>query len=252
MAAQTWSSIQTELVATCVKAQPPYTVLPPDFVQHLPQATSYAEQRIFTDIPFLGHRASNSSLTTTAGSRTVNLSAMTNPLGGPIIVPESFFLIAPAASQPQAGTRVPFIKADPFLIDILWPAESTVVAPAIDFLPRYWALRDASTIIFGPTADGAYTCEIAGLYQPTPISAANPTTYISTTYPALLEAACMVYLAGALKQNFGAQMDDSPQSVSWERIYGELLQSARAEEMRRRGMMPDVPMPPMPAGAPHP
>ena len=246
MAAQTWTALQQTFLAVTVKAQPPYdpTTAPPDFVQLLPQATSYAEQRIYTDIPFLGHRASNSSLTTAMGKRTINLSAMINTAGGPIIVPESLRLITPAGNTPNTGTRVPFVRGSTFLIDSIWPIEGTTQAPSLtSYVPNYWAMVDAQTIIVAPTPDNAYTVEIDGLFQPTPISADNPATYISTTYPALLEAACMVFLQGALLHNYGSQMDNPQAGLSWEALYQQLMQSARAEEMRRRGMMPDMPLP---------
>lgn len=250
MAAQTWQTLEVMLLAACVKAQPPYnTNIPGDFAALFPQATSYAEGRIFTDIPLLGHRTANATLKTVAGDRTVNLSAMINSAGGPIIVPETFALITPVGATPQSGNRVSFIRADTSVIDTIWPMTSLTVPPSItDFVPRYWAMRDDHTIIYAPTADAAYTVDIAGLFQPTPISAANPTTYISTIYPALLEAACMVFLSGALKQNYGAQMDDPRQGVSWEQQYGELMEAAKAEEIRRRGLMPPAPMP-TPRGA---
>lgn len=244
MAAQNWTALQTTFLAATVKAQPPYTSPPPDFAALLPQATSYAEERIFTDIPLLGVRTNNSSLVTTAGNRDVSLSAMVNSLGGPIIIPEEFYLIIPAAATPKTGTRVPFIQATPALISTIWPIEAVTIAPTLtDYVPRLWALRNDNTIIYAPTADAAYVVDITGLYQPTPISSSNPTTYISTTYPALLEAACMVFLSGWLLHNFGAQGDLPAQAVSHETQYGQLMQSAKAEEMRRRGLAPNVPMP---------
>jgi hypothetical protein len=246
MAAQTWTQLQQTFLAITVKAQPPYdpTTAPGDFAALLPQATSYAEQRIYTDIPFLGHRASNATLSTTMGKRTVSLSMMINSAGGPIIIPESLRLIAPVGSSPQSGTRVPFVRSSTFLIDSVWPIESTMQAPSLTtFATNYWAMVDAQTIIVAPTPDAAYVVEIDGLFQPAPISAANPATYLSTTYPALLEAACMVFLQGALMKNFGAQADNPQSALSWEALYQELMQSAKAEEARRRGIMPDIPMP---------
>jgi hypothetical protein len=246
LAAQTWNALQTTFLAISVKAQPPYGVPPADFAALMPQATSYAEERIFTDIPFLGHRAANTSLSTTPGSRVINLAMMANMSGGPIIVPESFNLITVAPT----GGRIPFVRATPFLIDQFWPTEATTQTPSVlSFLPRYWAMQDNQTIIYAPTADAAYTVEIAGLYQPTPISQTNQSTYISSTYPAMFEAACMVFLTGALLHNYGSQADNPQQGLSWEGLYQQLMTSARAEELRRRGVMPDVPMPTAAAAA---
>lgn len=246
MAAQTYTGLQTALVAETVKAQSPYTTIPPDFATIFPEAISYAEGRIYRDLVLLTTRQQNTSLQTTSFSRTVSLSGMVNPLGGPIIVPEQFALIVPGpATQPQSGTRVPFDRADLSLIDQLWPTEATVVTPSvIDYNPRFWALRDDSTIVYCPTADAVYSVELTGLFQPTPLSSGNPTTYLSTVYPELLEAACMIYLTGALLHNFGAQSENPQRAVSWEGLYQELMTSARAEERRRRGLVPDVATPP--------
>lgn len=252
MAAQTWATLKTTLLATLVKAQPPYTVSPPDFDALFPQATSYAEGRIFHDIPFLGNRQTNTSLATNGGSRTVDTGAINNANGGPVIIPEQFNLITPSGSPPSTGVRVQFDRTSPQVIDQIWPQESTVQTPSLaSFIPRLWAYRDdqsatafAPVLIYAPTADGAYTVELSGLFQPTPISNTNQATYISTVYPELLEAACMVFLTGALLHNFGAQADDPKMGLSWNGIYSDLMQSVKAEEARRRGLTPDVPMPP--------
>lgn len=252
MAAQTFASLKIMLLATLVKAQPPYTVSAPDFDVLFPQATSYAEGRICHDIPLLGNRQTNTSLATSSGSRTVDTGTINNINGGPIIVPEQFNLITPSGSPPSSGVRVPFDQCSPQLIDQIWPQESTVQTPSLSsFVPRLWAYRDDQTVsnnfapvlIYAPTADGAYTVELSGLFQPTPISTSNQTTYLSTVYPELLEAACMVFLTGALLHNFGSQADDPKMSLSWEGLYQSLLSGIKAEEGRRRGLAPDVPMP---------
>lgn len=245
MAAQTWASLQTTLLAATVKAQPPYSSPPPDFAALFPQATSYAEERICNDIPFLGYTASNSSLTTTAGSRDVDLNTMTPGDGqGQIIIPESFFLITPAGATPSAGTRVPFVRSSKAIIDQVWPVPSVTQTPSLITslnIPYYWTLRDDRHIIYAPTADASYTVDITGLFQPPPISSANQSTYLSTNYPALLEAACMVWLEGALLHNFSAMSDDPKASVSWEMTYQVLMEAARDEEVRRRGLKPNAP-----------
>lgn len=245
MAAQTWTSLQTACLAFTVKAQPPYTTVPLDFATVFPQATSYAEGRIFRDIPMLANRQDNSTLTTVAGSRQLNLANMTNTSGGPIIVPEGLSLIVPSGtSNPAVGTRVPYDMASLDVIDLIWPNEATTVTPSLtDFSPRFWALRSGLAMVIAPTPDAAYTAVVTGLYQPTPISATNTTTYVSTYYPDLLEAACMVFLVGALLHNFGAQSDDPRSGLSWEQLYQNLLGPARDEEARRRGLTPDVPKP---------
>jgi hypothetical protein len=102
-------------------------------------------------------------------------------------------------------------------------------------------MRDAFVMVISPTPDNAYTAEITGLFQPTPISEENPTTYLSTYYPDLLEVAILIFLAGALQRNFGAQSDDPRQAQAWEGQYQILVAGAKSEEMRRRGLSPDMP-----------
>ena len=135
MTAQTYTSLQSTLLANTVKAQPVNgsydgAIVPPDFANIYPQAISYAENRIYRDLVMLATRQQNTSLTTTVGSRNVNLSAMTNGAGGPIIVPEGFALITPStAATPSTGTRVPFDMASLDVIDQFWPTEATTVVP---------------------------------------------------------------------------------------------------------------------------
>lgn len=237
MAAQTWNSLQATCLATTVKAQAPYTTAPLDFATLFPQATSYAEERIFTDIPLLGNRTSNTSLTTGAGVNIIDMTAMVNALGGPIIVPESLYLVT-------SGGKVPFLRSSTFVINAVWPNPGLTAAPSVaSFQYNCWAMQDDHNIIIAPTPDSSYPVEIAGLYQPTPISATNQTTYLSTVYPALLEAACMVFLSGWLLHNYGSKADNPQQAMSFEADYQALMTGAKAEEARRRGLTPDIPMP---------
>jgi hypothetical protein len=248
MAGQTWTTIQTSILVALAQAPSPYNVIPPNFAVQFAQATSYAELRIYRDLIMLCTRQQNTSLTTTAGSREIDLSSMTNADGGPIIVPEGLSLISPAGTtNPALGTRVQFTEASLDWIDYVWPVEATTMSPVgAEWYGRYWAMLDDHTMVISPTPDspsGAlYTTEITGLFQPTPISAANPTTYLSTNYPDLLEVAILIFLSGALQRNFGAQSDDPRQAMSWETQYQTLVVPARGEERRRRGLDPDIPM----------
>ena len=96
--------------------------------------------------------------------------------------------------------------------------------------------RDAGAawLVFSPTTDKAYTAIIFGTFQVTPLSSGNPSTYLSNIYPDLLQAACMVFLTGALTRNFGAQADDPKMAVAWEEQYKSLLEGAVLQEQRRR------------------
>lgn len=232
MTAQTWASLQTNTAAALVQAPFPYTVLPSDFAQLFPQATSYAEGRIYRDIVLLATRTQNTSLTSTASQRALpSLAAMPQP----VIVPEGVALLS-------GGVWYPFDRAELATIDIAWPNQTQTLAPsAADWAGgRFWAMVDDHTIIIMPTPDSAYPVEITGLFQPTPIGPTNQTTYLATTYGDLMLVACMLWLSGALMRNFGAQADDPKMAMSWEGQYQELKAAALAEERRRRGLAPDV------------
>lgn len=244
MAALNWTTLQTALLAETAKVQPPYTVAPADFAVVYPQATSYAEGRIYKEFGgLLATRQQNTSLSTTGGLRLVSLTGMVNSLGGPIIVPERFALVD------SNGNTVQFDRGSFAIIEMIWPSPTATQAPSVtDFAPRYWDLLDDHTIVYCPTADQAYTCQITGLFQPTPIGPATDntttaSTYLSTVYPELLLAGCMIHLCGGLLHNFGAQSDSAARAVSWEAQFQRLMAISIDEEMRRRGMKPDYPMP---------
>lgn len=252
MAALTWPSLEQTLLSTLAQAPPPYNVIPADFALLYPRATSYAESRICAEIPLLANRAQNTQLTTTSGSRQLNLALMTNPL----VVMERLALVTPASTAPAAGTRYPFIKTTLDFIDNFWPHEATTLDPSLaEQVGRYWAPLStgstaaaypgsASVIVLAPTPNATFTAECTGLFQPTPLSSGNETTYLSTVYPDLLTAACLVFLSGALLRNYGSQSDDPRQAQSWEAQYVTLRDAATFEEARRRGLAVDDPRPP--------
>jgi len=232
MAAQTWSSLQTSLLVMLSQAPSPYNQIPADFAVLYPQATSYAEGRIYQELVPLNYRKQNTSLVTTPASRTLNLTFASQT----VLSVEGFALIIPSGTtNPALGTRIIYDPSSLDVIDMVWPQESVTVAPeAADWIGRYWALLDDQTLVFAPTVPAVYTAVITGDFEPVPISPTNPSTYLSSVYPELLQAACMVWLSGALTRNFGAQADDPRQAMSWETQYKTLLGSSLLEEQRRR------------------
>ena len=246
MVGQTWTSLQQSCAIAMgrlpnpVPASPVYDSL---FVAQFPLATSYAETRIYHEIPFIASYLEDTSATTTAGSRIISLAS--TPL--PLVSLEQIRLVVPTATALPAGTMVPFDRVTLDFIDRYWPVEGATLTPSLTSqYGRYWALINDRTVAIAPTPDAAYQVKAGGLYQPAPISATNPSTYLSVSYPDLLQAGICVFLAGALNRNFGAQADESGQAMSWEALFQKELAPARAEEMRRRGLVPDSPMPPAP------
>lgn len=249
MSALTWDTLQSVLLSALSQAPSPYIVIPPDFAELYPRATSYAESRITQEIPLLANRVQTSTTTVTANSRKFDLSTL--PMT--VTVVERIALITPGADLiPSAGVRNQYIKTTLDYIDMFWPQESQTLAPNLaQNIGRYWAYGTHESfgstyvnndIVIAPTPDLAYTIEVTGLAVPTPISSGNQQTYLSTIYPDLLTAACMVFLEGALMRNYGAQADEPRAAQSWESQYQTLKASCEFEEKRRRGMVPDAPM----------
>jgi hypothetical protein len=251
MAALTWVTLQNELTMAIVRTMPTFEQVPPDFLVLYPSATSYAEGRICAEIPLLANRTSNSQLVTASGSRLLNLSLMTAPL----VVMETLALVTPANTQPASGVRYQYVKTTLEFISLFWPNESSTMGPAAaEQAGRFWAplntgatpgayTGSSSFVAIAPTPDQTYVAECTGLFQPVPISFANPTTYISTVYPDLLVAGCMVYLSASL-------LKDANQVKNWEAIYESLKNACEFEEARRRGLTPNNPRPPAPVTAP--
>lgn len=200
----------------------------PDFSNMIPNFLDYAEDRIYRECVFLAARAQDSSLQFSGTTRTLNLAAASTI----ILVVEGVAAITPTGTAPGAGTRQQFSPASLDLIDTVWPQESLTVDPSA-VTDRWWAMRDASTIVVAPTPNDTYTAEITGMFRPLQLSGSNPTTYLSLNYPDLLLAASMISVAAYLR-DYGAESEDPKLAQSWESQYGKLQQSAMAEEQRRR------------------
>ena len=246
MAALNWTTLETNLLSALAQSPPPYNVIPPDFAQLYPQAINYAEGLFYKACVFLATRTEDTtSLQTTAGTRSLALAGMVPNV---VVVQETFGLITPAGATTSTGTIQWFTKTSLDFIDRFWPQWSATMAPdAAGSGERFWAPLDNNTFVFAPTPDKAYNAVVAGLFQPATMSAGNPTTYLGSVYPELLTAGCMEWLSGALLRNYGAQSDDPQHALSWKAVREELLDQATKEEMRRRGVLPDMPMPPQPA-----
>lgn len=203
---------------------------PTDFSNVLPFAITYAEQRIFKDIPMLAQRTQDSSLVFSGNTRTLDLSQMTTP----IVVPEGLAMITPAGSLPNQGNSIPFTWTTLDVIDQMWPDQRVTVDPATRTREWYWTLLDATTIAVAPIPNAAFVANVTGLFQPTPLSAANPITYLSATYTMLYVAAGMIYNVGYMR-NYGAMADNAKMGLSWESQYDTLKEDALLEEQRRRG-----------------
>lgn len=234
MTSYTYASLETAVVAALVQAQSPYTAIPPDFAELFPDATSYAEGRIARDLVLLNTRAQRGGATT-ASSQAFLLSSLTAPAGldQPILVVEGVSLTV-------SGAAYEYDKVSLDTINLLWPQSSLTLAPnAADWIGRWWAMENDTTILLAPTPDAIYPITVTGLFLQTPLSSSNTITYISKVYGDLMFCAVMLFMSGALLRNYGAQADEPRMAQSWKGQYHNLLPGCESEEARRRGLTVD-------------
>jgi hypothetical protein len=144
-------------------------------------------------------------------------------------VVESLNVITPAtATTADAGTRNPVLPASREVCNYLYPSQTA------SGVPQYFGRVTQSTAVLAPFPDQAYTVEITGTQRPTPLSASNTTTFISTYLPDLMLAASMVYMSGYMQNFAGASSDNPAMAVNWEQHYNALLASAQVEESRKK------------------
>ena len=192
----------------------------PNYLTVLPNIIDDAEQRIYRDLDLLSTIIRDQSATLTANSRNFTFPQH-------FVVSESINVFTPAASTTTRNQLVPVSRE---WLDAVWGNEVAASTPSI---PQYYAMITDQTIIVGPPPDTSYTMEIVGTIRPTPLSAANPTTYLTLYLPDLFISASMVFGYGFLK-NFSSMADDPQGAVSWEGHYQKLLVSANIEEVRKR------------------
>jgi len=193
-----------------------------DFLTVLPQAITYAENRIYRDLDLLQTSASITGYQVASGTRTVTIPA------GTLVVSEQINLITPAGtSDPEAGVRVSLLPTTKEFLDTVYGSSS------VTGVPKYFAPFNDNLFYVGPFADDTYSVEIVGTQRPASLSDANTTTFISNYLPDLFIMASMVYVS-AYQRNFGRQSDDPQMAQSYESQYQTLLKGAMAEEFRKK------------------
>jgi hypothetical protein len=252
MAAQTYQTISQAILAALAQAPPPYNLIPIDFQTLFPQAISYAENRIYRDIPMLTERQQIATAAIAAGAGSVS-APISSQETGPVFI-ERFGII-------QGGTTYWFDKASADFVGLIWTNPNVGVDPdSAEWLGRYWApfsdtLADSpetnvTSIVFAPpTATVGLIGTVVGLFPPAALSVTNAQTYLSTLYPDLLEAAIMVFMNRYLLKNASASADTPEMTMTFEDDYMRLMEGAKAEELRRRGIAPSVGLPSPPRAA---
>lgn len=189
------------------------------FVQILPSMIDYAEHRIQSDLDLI---ATNSSDTVqcVVGRRTVDIPSC-------FLIVNSVNIVTPSATRPDSGLRNPLQRISVEAMNWMWPESG-----AVD-VPQNYAVLNATTVILGPVPDAAYKAEFYGIFQLTPISATNPSNWISVNMPNVLITASMVYGTG-WQQNFSAEgYTGTAASASWESQYKTLLASEGVQSYRQ-------------------
>ena len=237
----TYASFQKALASEMVV--PNNNVNDPNFVLILPTIIDYAEQRCYRELDCL-HAETVQWFPMTLGQRAQSY-AVANASGSDQSPAQQILIVERVRIQPFGVT--PVLPSSP-------PIGEPVLPVTVDYLdavysgvfpnpgplgvPRFLAPINDQVLAFGPAPDQAYFFTIHGKARPVPLYLATPTdgtatTFLTTVLPDLFLAAAMISASG-YRHNFGAQADDPKMAVSWEMQYGELLSSAKTEEIRKR------------------
>lgn len=193
-----------------------------NFLSMLPQATSYAENRIYRDLDLL-----TTVLTDTSHAFTANIRSVSVNIADFVTLQQVNVITPVGTSNPDLGTRKPLLPATKEFLDNVWPSSTGATVPC------YFAMLNQSTFLVGPWPDVAYQMELVGTFRPASLSGTNTSTVLSLYWPDLLIMATMIYISG-VQRNFGRQSDDPSMAVSYESQYQGLLKSAMIEEARKK------------------
>ncbi len=202
-------------------------VIPPtdaNYLQVLPNVIDDAEQRMYRELDLLTTIVRDTSGTLTPDSRNFTFPQH-------MVVSEDINIFTPAGAITVASRRQQLIPVTREWMDAVYPDEQSGCCGTT--VPRYYAMITDQQIIVGPSPAEAYPVEVIGTIRPTPLSAANPTTYLTLYLPDLFLTECLVFGYGYLK-DFGAQTDDPRSGSNWEAHYQALWQSAATEEARKK------------------
>jgi hypothetical protein len=196
----------------------------PNWLTELPNIIDYAEQRIYRELDLLATRVTDTSGSLTANNRVFSLPTSV----GTYVVLEYLNVLSPSSATFSTGTRNQLVPVSRAYLDAAWPVNSI----SVNTIPQCYAMRDNASVVLGPWPDQNYPVECIGTQRPTPLSAANQSTYLSTVLPDLFFAASMIK-ASVYMRDLSPDADNPMLAVSWEGIYGKLMMSADNEEARK-------------------
>jgi len=195
-----------------------------NFAAILPNVIDLAEQRLYRELNLLGAVTTDSSASATANTRLFTLPV---PASGRFVVVNQVNIVTPVGSTVANGSLVPLVPMSVDFIQMTWPSQT---APSATTVPEYFAMVTDQTLYFGPAPGAAFNVQVVGETRPTPLSATNPTTYLSLYLPDLFVAASMAALG--MYGNQGGV--NNGQAAAWEQAYQALKASADMEENRKR------------------
>ena len=213
----TYSTYKTQIATLAVVSE-----TDANFLIVLPQAITYAENRIYRDLDFLSTVTSSTAYSVAAGNR-----SLTVPASAFVTIQEINVILPAGSSNLQTGIRSPLIPVTKEYLNFVYPSLTGASSP------EYFAMIDQNNMIVGPWPDNNYTVEIVGTVRPDSLSVSNPETFISLYLPDLMIMASMVYVSG-YQRNFGRQADDPAMAQSYESQYQALLGPAVVEEARKK------------------
>jgi hypothetical protein len=208
----------------------PTTTTDPTFLIMLPGAIDYCEQRVMRELDLVSTTVTDSTGSLSASNRNFTLPTGALYTGSIFVTVDSLSVILPAGTSASAGSRQQLVPISKEWLDLSYPSSSTANGS-----PTYFAMITQGSVIVGPPPDGNYVVEVIGTQRPAPLSATNPTTFISVNLPDLLIAGTMIYVAG-FQHNFSAQSDQPQAGSTWEAQFKTLMASAQVEEARKRFM----------------
>lgn len=191
----------------------------PNFNNILPSAVSYTENRIQRDIDLLGTMVTDETANFPTNSRKLTLPT---DKGHYVVVEQVYPIISGIRGTPLTPVSREFLGGS-------YPTDSPVGSPSV---PMFFCPNDELSILVGPVADQSYGVGIVGTQRFTPLSAANPSNFLTLYWPDLYVVASMVFFAG-YQRDFGQQSDDKQLAQSWENQYQMLKTPALVEEKRK-------------------
>jgi len=191
-----------------------------DFPTIIPAIINYAEMRIYRELDLISTIIRDTTTTLTASNQNAALS-------NTFVTIQGINLLTPVGTDPALAKRTPLTPVSKEVLYALWNDPTSTGIPAL------YAMVDQWNALLGPSPDNTYTLEAYGTIRPTPLSASNPETFLTTYLYDLFLAASMIFVSGWMR-NFGQQSSDPQMGMSWETQYNALKASANVEELRKK------------------